>query len=191
MSFSVCRRWAQEQAGRKKPYSDLWVWIFSPTHNPARGYGPPSGCQLLFSNKADDPSEIKKYGTSLTCWYYLGIAHYSALKPAGHIWPKGFEKEERSGGGSQSLLLGNSDKTRGDGFKLHQGGSETVPLRKVVRHWHRVLREVVESWRCSATMEMWKVGTWFIGHGGDWLTVEVDDLGGLLILNDSTILWFS
>lgn len=32
------------------------------------------------------------------------------------------------------------------------------------------------------------MGTWFIGHGGDWLTVEVDDLGGLLILNDSTIL---
>ena len=43
-------------------------------------------------------------------------------------------------------------------------------------------------WRCSRTVWMWQWGTRVSGHGGDGLTVRLDDLSSLSNLNDSMIL---
>ena len=54
----------------------------------------------------------------------------------------------------------------------------------VARHWHRMLREVVESLTVPGgvqrNVEMWHWGTWLVGNiGGRWLVGLGDDLGGL------------
>ena len=51
----------------------------------------------------------------------------------------------------------------------------------MVRHWHRLLREVVESLSLGVFLERVEVTQRDVvsGHGGGGQMVEVDDLSGL------------
>ena len=71
-------------------------------------------------------------------------------------------------------------------MKLHWGRfrldiRKKLFLKIVVRHWHRLHREVVESPSLGVLQKMVGVRLWdtVSGHSGDGLADGLDDLGGL------------
>jgi len=72
-----------------------------------------------------------------------------------------------------------------NGLKWHQGRFRLDIRKHLLKEWSGFGTGCPgrwwshHPWRCSKNVYMWHFGTWFSRHGGDGLTVGVDDLRGL------------
>jgi len=86
-----------------------------------------------------------------------------------------------SKGRARPLLLGNSDRMRGNSIKFRQGRFK-LDIRKnlfsesMVRHWNRLPSKVLEGYKKHVDVALKDLVT---GHGSVGLTVGLHDLRGL------------
>ena len=109
------------------------------------GSSEPLGSLLMTSSWPVQLTQWKEEMPSSGSWSGLRSG------PTGTKWDstrpsaRAYEQE-----GEQLLILANSDKTRGKGFKLKEGRFRVEITRKfftprLVRHWHKLPKEAVDA----------------------------------------------